>query len=310
METPNWLPPGKSAAVVFSIDDIHPGTSRDAYEAGGDLDDGALGHVRWLLDEAPHTWVTLFATPDWRQISPFPTRKLLAYLPAWHDKLYFAPVLPPGTMAVEKHPRFVEYLNAQTRMEVAFHGLHHIHPGPKVPVEFQNQDRDECRRMMEKARRHFDVAGLQYSAGFQPPAWNLPAALAEALVDVDIRWAAGARDIITPISADAKTAMSGPHGLSLIYPQFTDGGLLHFTSNFQATSEFERAFEIVENGGLVAIKGHIVKNVLGRIALDGVDPNYMKLLLRLYEELDRRYGDAIWWTSMGQIADYALGEPS
>lgn len=41
----DWLPDGKTAAVVWSIDDIHPATSDDAYEAGGDLERGALGHV-------------------------------------------------------------------------------------------------------------------------------------------------------------------------------------------------------------------------------------------------------------------------
>ena len=33
-----WLPPGRSAAVCLSIDDIHPGRSGDHYEAGGDLE--------------------------------------------------------------------------------------------------------------------------------------------------------------------------------------------------------------------------------------------------------------------------------
>ncbi len=43
---PGWLPPGKHAAVCLSIDDVHPGTSNDSYEAGGDLHAGALGASR------------------------------------------------------------------------------------------------------------------------------------------------------------------------------------------------------------------------------------------------------------------------
>ena len=37
-----WYRPGKSAAVVLSVDDIFPGTSQSAYEAGGDLERGAF----------------------------------------------------------------------------------------------------------------------------------------------------------------------------------------------------------------------------------------------------------------------------
>ena len=49
----NWLPSNKCGAVCFSVDDIHPAKSSDYYEAGGDLDKGALGHVRWLLERHP-----------------------------------------------------------------------------------------------------------------------------------------------------------------------------------------------------------------------------------------------------------------
>jgi hypothetical protein len=65
--TLRWLPDGKRAAVCFSIDDIHPGRSADDYDGGGDLDAGALGHVRRLLERHPRLWVTLFTTPDWRE---------------------------------------------------------------------------------------------------------------------------------------------------------------------------------------------------------------------------------------------------
>jgi len=40
-----WLVSGKQAAICFTIDDVHPGKSSDTYEAGGDLGQGALGHV-------------------------------------------------------------------------------------------------------------------------------------------------------------------------------------------------------------------------------------------------------------------------
>src|SRR4051794_845169 len=101
------LPPGRRAAICFSIDDIHPGKSTDAYEAGGDLGKGALGHVEWLLSRHPKAKVTLFATPDWRQVSPHITRPLLAKVPYFRDRVYLSRVLPRGTMRLTRHPEFV-----------------------------------------------------------------------------------------------------------------------------------------------------------------------------------------------------------
>ena len=89
-----WLPNGRKCAVVFTIDDVHPAKSTDTYEAGGDLEKGALRHVAWLLERHPELHVTLFVTPDWRQISPFPTRKLLARIPVLRDRLPLARTLP------------------------------------------------------------------------------------------------------------------------------------------------------------------------------------------------------------------------
>jgi hypothetical protein len=41
---------------------------------------------------------------------------------------------------------------------------------------------------------------------------------------------------------------------------------------------------------------------MGQISVDGVDGLYCNYLDLLFRELDRRYGDALWWTSMGEIA--------
>src|SRR5258705_11178227 len=71
-----WLPEGKIAAVSFSVDDIHPSTSKDPYEAGGDLEPGGLRRLARLLQKIPQLRATLFVTPDWRPLSLQPTRIL------------------------------------------------------------------------------------------------------------------------------------------------------------------------------------------------------------------------------------------
>jgi len=301
---PNWLPSGKRAAVCFTIDDIHPGKSTDAYEAGGDLDGGALGFVRWLLERHPQLHVTLFTTADWREISPVPTFNLLARVPYLREKIYLTEILPVGTMRLSKHARFVDYLKTLPRTEIALHGLHHIHTGLRVTVEFQHdQSVEQCKGMLEEMMAIFDEAGLNYTRGMNPPGWDVPENLAKAMVECGLIFVSSARDIHTPISAGSVTNMSGLKNVALIYPQFIqNNNLVHFTSNFQATTPIERAIGIIECGGLLAIKGHIVKSALGHIALDGIDALYCNYLDLLFNQLTQRYGESLWWTTMGEIA--------
>jgi Uncharacterized protein conserved in bacteria (DUF2334) len=299
----NWLPKGRRAAVCFTIDDIHPGTSNDAYEAGGNLDKGALRHVLWLLDRHPQLHVTLFVTPDWREISGRPTRRLLASVPYLRDRVYLAKTLPPGTMSLERHPAFVNFLRDMPRTEIALHGLHHVHRGLRVPVEFQKQSAEECRAILRRAIAIFHEAGLDPAPGLTPPGWDLPENLAKAMIDLGLLFVCSARDILTPIAPDAKTAMSGLNGVSLIYPQLIQNGrLLHITSNFQATSSIDRAIDIIECGGLLCIKAHIVKSALCQTALDGIDELYRNYLDVLFTRLEDQYAESLWWTSAGQMA--------
>jgi hypothetical protein len=44
--------------------------------------------LEWRLKRHPKLRVTLFATADWREISPRPNRKLLASLPWVRDRVY------------------------------------------------------------------------------------------------------------------------------------------------------------------------------------------------------------------------------
>lgn len=303
MKIANWLPPGKRAAVCFTIDDVHPGKSSDAYEAGGDLDRGALGHVAWLLERHPQLMVTLFVTADWRETSPAVTRRFASHFPAIRDSIFLAKTLPLGTMRLSRHPQFVDYLKSLPRTDIALHGLYHIQKGPRVAAEFAGRKRAECATMIAKAIAIFREAKLLHSAGMCPPSWDLSEELAAAMIENGLMFVASARDIRTPVGRDAVNAMSGIRGVSLIYPErIQQGKLVHFTTNFQATSPLDRAIKIVELNGLLAIKAHIVKNACGHIALDGMDELYRNYLDLVLSELARRYGDSLWWTSMAEIS--------
>ncbi len=304
----NWLPKGKKAAVCFTIDDIHPASQKKhGYEAGGDLNDGALGLVNWLHQRHEQLKTTLFVTADWRERTPVPTKKLVSKLPWIRDQFYLSKRWPKGTMSLLKHVYFVNYLNENDRFEVALHGLNHVHKGLKIPVEFQNQSIGEFETIIGQMIDIFDKSGINYVKGICPPGWNAPENLQTILEQKEVKFLASARDIFTDIDSEAKTNMSGLNGLPLIHPAFLKGDkIIHIPSNFQATSPIERAIDIIENGGLLSVKGHIIKNMKGIIALDGIDQLYMNYLDLLFSEIKNRYGDSIWWTTMGEITDFVI----
>lgn len=298
----DWLPPGKRAAVCFTIDDVHPGTSAGHYDGGGDLGAGALGHVQWLLERHPSLHVTLFTTADWREISPSPSR-ILSRIPVVRDHLYLSKVLPPGTRRIDRHPAFIAYLEQLPRTEVACHGLHHIHPGRLLHVEFQDESVTVQRGKLQRMIEIFDATKLPYARGMCPPGWNAPASLISAMDALKFEFIASARDIKTDVTREATTAMSGLRGASLIYPSRIDGtSLVHMASNFQATSVWERARAIIECGGLLAIKAHIIKDAMGYVALDGMDALYRNYLDLVFEKLAHEFGESLWWTTMGQVS--------
>lgn len=300
---PGWLPEGKQAAVVFHIDDIHPGRSIDPYEAGGDLDQGALRHVLWLLDRHPRLQVTLFTTPDWREKSPVPTRRILARIPMLRDRMFLAPIHPAGTMRLDRHPEFVAFLRSMPRTEIALHGLQHIHRGPRIPVEFQEQSAEECRTAIRRGLAIFRAAGLPTPVGMTPPGFAAPPALLRAMAAEGMSYVASARDIRTPVRPDAAASMTGLTGVPLYHPAAVENGaLVHVPTNFQATSPAERAIQIVTAGGLLSIKAHIIKDALGHIALDGMDELYRNYLDMLFRELDRRWGDSLWWPTLSELS--------
>ncbi len=292
--------------MVLTVDDIFPGISKKPFEAGGALEKGGLGRLLWLLQRHPKLHITLFTTPDWRETTPVP-RSPLRHVPWLCDRIYLAPILPKGSMDLRRHPELVAFLNAMPRTEVAVHGLHHIHRGKRIAVEFQEQDVATCTAMMREAVTIFEESGLVWSRGFQPPGWNLPPALRRACVDVGIQWVASGRDLRSPVGPEATLAEGfGVAGASLIYPERMVEGLLHFSSNFQATTAPERAFEILDAHGILAIKAHITQFVPGHVHSDGVNRLYMNYLDRLFCDIEDRYGDAVDWTTMGKIAEAVM----
>ncbi len=210
-------------------------------------------------------------------------------------------------MRVDRHPRFVAYLNSLPRTDIAYHGLDHCHKGPNIPIEFQDEPEEEISFKIDEITRIFDKAGLRYVKGLSPPGWNAPPALLSVLSRKGFDFIASARDVRTGISKEAVNDMSGLKGVPLIFPKVLDGGLVHIASNFQATSRYERAFEVLDCGGLLKVKAHIRKQTFGRMNLDGLDEAYGNYLDLLFGQIEDRYGDRVWWASLEEVAKRAKG---
>ena len=288
---------------------MHPGTSSDPYEAGGDLGEGALRHVQSLIASHPSLRVTLFVTPDWREISPVPTRSLVAGIPWLRDRLYLSRVHPKGRMRLDRHPQFTSFVGGLERTELALHGLSHVHRGPRLPVEFQDQPAGQCAAMLREALAIFADAGLPTPTGMTPPAWNAPPPLIEAMEAVGLAYVASACDILAPVEIDAMNSGSGLRGVPAFRPSILPKRrLVHIPTNYRATSTWDRAARILECGGLLSVKAHVVKDALGVVALDGLDQQYEDHLHSLFERVQGDFGDSVWWGSMGDVAGVVRGE--
>ena len=305
---PQWLPPGKSAAVCFSIDDVHPATSQDTYEAGGDLAGGALGRLAGLQRRHPHLKATLAVTPDWRLDSLVPDTGPLRRIAWIGRRVHWTRLRAEGHFRLDRHPRLVAYLNSLERCEVVLHGLSHAHTGPQWAVEFQDQSEEECVSILERALGIFNAAGIRFVRGFMPPAWNAPPALIAALGRLGFEFLNSARDLRTRVTRGAVTSMSGLQGVSLIHPEvLTSRGIVHLSCNFQATSPVERALQILRLGGMLHIKAHIFKTGGGHQMLDGLDDLYCNYLDLLFTHLHQQFGSRLWWAHLSEVAARVRG---
>lgn len=279
-------------AVCFSVDDVHPALG--AREA--------LAHVEWLQERHPQLRVTLFTTPDWRTLDPYPTRRLLSRIPFVRDRVYTVALHPPGTFRLDRHAAFCDFLRGWSGAEVALHGLHHVRTGLRPVLEFADRSVAECRAILDEALALFERARLPVARGMTPPGWHAPRELLMAMHDAGLAFVASARDLDTPITPDAVANGSGLTGVSLIRPQRIEPGLLHIPTNYQATSTLDRALAILDCGGLLSIKAHLLVQSGAYRALDGLAPAYRDQLDRLFCTIEDRYGDAVTWTSMGELA--------
>jgi hypothetical protein len=208
---------------------------------------------------------------------------------------------PDGDLNLIRHPAFVAMLRGLGRVELMIHGLSHINPLDGSALEFAGLSQEACLQRLKLAQEVFQASGLT-PAGFIPPAWDLGEPLLAAVVACGFEFVASSRDLETPVEPEAAGRGSGVQGMPLFAPAYLPGTrVLHFPTNFQATSGIDRARAILRCGGLLSVKAHIDKELGEHVMLDGLDALYCNYLDLLFETLETEFGDAIWWTSMAEI---------
>jgi hypothetical protein len=303
LKSHKFYPDSKHAAVVVSFDDVHPDINGVVHDSGTVSNDGVLRAIASLQQKHPQLVVTLFTVPHWREKNPFPTRRWLSRLPIWNRYFYLAPVWPEQVLSLEGHPEFCRYLGSLPRVEIAVHGLYHVSKGQPVFEEFRRLSFKECLRRLERAEAIFARAELSYVKGFSPPGWEVSPALLRALQMRHYQYLASARDLKTEINAGAVSNASGMHDLPLLFPARVPGtDIIHIPANWSRTSTMERADRILDLGGVLSIKGHAVKQEYGYTAVDGLDEAYYHYLDELFCHIEQRWGESLWWTSMGDLS--------
>lgn len=265
------------AQFNLNLDDIHPESSADGTDCGGDRDRGVFGLLREMWRQFPNVKVTLFVTPDWiDRRQPLWSRALRRNSRTWS----------PGTFRLDRHKEWCGWLASLPNTEVAVHGLHHFAPRGFHSQEFAMLGRAESLRRIRAADGIFREAGLPRSRGFRPPGWGISAGMFEALRDAGFEYAAASGDFSAPVGPEPRGHEAGVQGLPLLGPGEYQG-LVNMPQNWDiAHSPVERGVEIAKAGGLVSAKGHIASHYDGEAISNGLTPATLRRLLDLLGALE------------------------
>lgn len=261
----------------LNLDDIHPESSAQSTDCGGDMDAGVFGLLRQLWRRFPGVKVTLFVTPDWiDRRQPLWSRLRGRNTRTW----------PPGTFRLDRHPEWCRWLSALPNTEIAMHGLHHFSETGFHSQEFTHLGYEESLRRLREAEEIFRRSGLRHSRGFRPPGWGISPGLVRALREMGLDYVALTGDVASPIAPGARGSETGIPGLSLLGPDRWEG-LVNLPQNWDiARSTVERGLDIARAGGLISAKGHIASRYDGESIDNGLTPRTLRRLLDLLEALE------------------------
>lgn len=256
----------------LSFDDVHPESSSDGMDCGGDRDSGVFKYLIKLWEKYPKLKITLFVTPNWidRANDPFPVKQFkrlagLKYTKTWQDEPFL----------LTKHKVWCKWLNSFPNCEIAIHGYNHHTDARFHSQEFQNMPYDECKKRLERAECIFRESGLHYVRGFRPPGWGISDELFQALRELNY-------DFISIDSIPCRI-----NNLSR-YKVEKYRGLVNVPQNWDiARGTNGEGVDIARKYGLLMAKGHISNSYDGEYIGNGLNGRTFERLCDLLDNVGR-----------------------
>lgn len=271
----------------LSFDDIHPESSRDGTDCGGDRDDGVFKYFLKLWKIYPRLKITLFVTPNWtdRANDWFILRRIkgiigLKYTNTWNDEPF----------NLLKHKEWCQWINSFLNFEILVHGYNHHADRKLHSQEFDGMNKNECRLRLEDAENIMTNAKLLYTRGFRPPGWGISTGLFEALVELKYDFVS-----LDPIPCSIE-------GMSR-YKVEMYKGLMNVPQNWDiAYGTPDEAIVIAKKYGFLTAKGHISNYYDGEKIGNGLNEKTFSNVCLLLERLMADEEVDIVFATMGDIA--------
>jgi peptidoglycan/xylan/chitin deacetylase (PgdA/CDA1 family) len=308
----------QNGTVVIGIDDVHPESSKDGSDCGGDLDKGVLGLLENFLQRYRNVKVTLFVTPC-HMLLPQAlgverlhkiARSILRNIPDPLFYRFFIKTFEPSKYDIEKSKAFNLYLAnlvGKGQVEIGIHGCYHFHNIPPYSSEFKYLNEYEALRRIKIAVNKFKRARIPFVKGFAPPGWGVNRALIKALAEEGFVYIAGSADFTSPITYNATSKEAGLKGVSLIFPSLINTKLINIPRNWTPhKNNLTRALKIVELGGLLGIHMHAENEYHGNYLGNGITIENLSKLEKLIDAIESTYGDAVSFSTFSEVAFHVL----
>jgi len=309
-------PDGYRSALVIGIDDVHPESSAEGCDCGGDLEGGVLSLLTDFLERHPQVKITLFVTPDWLYL-PQPTGFRFIQRRFSRGSLVDSLLIklfqrrwPDGRFRIDQEQyrkwcAFIKRKVSDGKLSIGIHGLQHFQTYVRYSAEFLYPNTDECRQKLRTAKTLFNGANLPYTMGFAPPGWGITNSLIDALVSESFNYIAGCADADSPVSPAGLCKGAGIQGLPIYFPSVIKDKLVNVPRNWDlGKSSVERAEQIVKIGGLIGVHGHIADVYHGNKLENGVTQKNVQHLDELLHFLEENHPNKVWFTAFNDVATY------
>ena len=302
-------------AIVIGIDDLHPESSLNGSDCGGDLYRGALGLLENFLQRYRNVKVTLFVTPC-HMFLPQPlgverlhgiARSVLGDVADRVFYRFFIRRFAPSKYDVEESKAFSLYLAglAGGQVEIGIHGCFHFHVIPPYSSEFKHLSEQEARKRIRMAVKKLTQARISFVKGFAPPGWGVSRGLLKVLAEEGFIYIAGSADFTSPVHVKAVSKEAGLKGVPLIFPSKVFSNLINVPRNWTPhRNDLDRALKIIELGGLLGIHMHVEDEYHGTYLGNGITVENIRRLEKLLDAIESTFGGSVDFLTFSEVAHH------